>query len=101
MDIVRKIVAAYLVLTGIVVAVHLAVTPLYHDGSPDYPVWEIVNYFMAVGVVIVLIVGIARKRAIDGEEVDTHHLLEDILRVLRRDSVGESVFLAVVLAAEP
>ena len=71
MEIVRKIVAAYLVLTGILVAVHLAVTPLYHDGSPDYPVWEIVNYFMAVGVVIVLIVGIARKRAIDGEEVDT------------------------------
>jgi len=71
MEIVRKIVAAYLVLTGILVAVHLAVTPLYHDGSPDYPVWEIVNYFMVVGVVIVLIVGIARKRAIDGEEVDT------------------------------
>ena len=71
MDIVRKIVAAYLVVTGIVVAVHLAVTPLYHDGSPDYPVWEVVNYFVAVGVVIVLIVGIARKRAIDGHEVDT------------------------------
>ncbi len=71
MDILRKIVAVYLVVTGIVVAVHLAVTPLYHDGSPDYPVWEIVNYFMAVGAVIVLLVGIARKRAINGQEVDT------------------------------
>ena len=57
MDIVRKTIAAYLVITGVGVAVHLAVTPLYHDGSPDYPVWEIVNYFMAVGVVIVLAVG--------------------------------------------
>ena len=71
MEIVRKLVAAYLVVTGIVVAVHLAVTPLYHDGSPDYPVWEIVNYFMAVGVVIVLIVGIARKRATNSQDVDT------------------------------
>ncbi len=71
MDIVRKIIAAYLVITGIGVAVHLAVTPLYHDGSPDYPVWEIVNYFMAVGVVIVLLVGIFRKRSIDGQEADT------------------------------
>ena len=71
MEIVRKTIAAYLVLTGIVVAVHLAVTPLYHDGSPDYPAWEIVNYFMAVGVVIVLIVGIARKRAIGDQEIDT------------------------------
>ena len=50
---------------------HLAVTPLYHDGSPDYPVWEIVNYFMAIGVVIVLVVGILRKRAISEYEVDT------------------------------
>ena len=71
MEIVRKIVGAYLVVTGIVVAVHLAVTPLYHDGSPDYPVWEVVNYFIAVGAVIVLVVGILRKRAISEQEVDT------------------------------
>ena len=71
MEIVRKIVGAYLVVTGIAVAVHLAVTPLYHDGSPDYPVWEIVNYFIAIGVAIVLVVGILRKRAIREQEVDT------------------------------
>ena len=72
MEIVRRIFGAYLVLMAIIVVVNLAVTPLYHDGSDEYTVWEIVNYFMAVAVVIVLVIGILRKRAIDGEEdVDT------------------------------
>ena len=71
MEIVRRIVGAFLCVTSIAVAVQLAVTPLYHDGSPDYPVWDIFNWFMAVGVVIVLAVGILRKRAIDGSDVDT------------------------------
>ena len=71
MRIVRKIIAAYLVVTGIAVAMNLAATPLYHDGSADYTVWEILNYFMAVGTVIVLVVGILRKRAIGGSDVDT------------------------------
>ena len=71
MEIVRKIIGAFLVLTAIAVAVHLAVTPLYHDGSPDYPIWKNFNWLMAIGVVIVLAVGILRKRAVDGTEVDT------------------------------
>ncbi len=71
MEIVRRIVGAYLVLTAVVVAVNLGITPLYHDGSDNYAVWEIVNYFMAVGVVIVLVIGILRRRAIKESEVDT------------------------------
>ena len=71
MEIVRKIIGAYLVLLAIVVLVNLAITPLYHDGSDNYTVWKIVNYFMAIAVVMVLIVGIQRKRSIDGTEVDT------------------------------
>ena len=71
MDIVRRIVAVFLIVTGIAVAVHLAVTPLYHDGSENYPIWEIFNWFMATGVVIVLVIGILRKRTIEGSEVDT------------------------------
>ncbi len=72
MNIVRRIIAAFLIIMAIAVAVHLAVTPLYHDGSEEYPVWKIFNWFMAVGVVIVLLVGIARKRAVDRmEDADT------------------------------
>ncbi|MCY4088181.1 MAG: hypothetical protein OXG37_15170 [Actinomycetia bacterium] len=40
--------------TGVAVAVNLAATPLYHDGASEYPVWKVLNWFMAVGVVTVL-----------------------------------------------
>ena len=46
--------AGYLVVTGVAVGVNLAATPLYHDGAPEYPVWKVLNWFMAVGVVAVL-----------------------------------------------
>lgn len=71
MQIARRTIAAFLIITAIAVAVNFAATPLYHDGSEEYPVWKILNWFMAVGVVIALGVGIARKRAIDGTEPDT------------------------------
>ena len=46
--------AGFLVATGVAVAVNLAATPLYHDGASEYPVWKVLNWFMAVGVVTVL-----------------------------------------------
>ena len=49
MDNVKRIAALYLVLTALAVFFNLILTPVYHDGSPDYPVWKIVNYFMAAG----------------------------------------------------
>ena len=49
MDNVKRIAALYLALTALAVFFNLILTPVYHDGSPDYPVWKIVNYFMAAG----------------------------------------------------
>ena len=34
-----RIIGAYLLLTAIAVFVTLIITPLIHDGSPDYPFW--------------------------------------------------------------
>ena len=70
MQLVTKIVAAYLVIVGLAVFLNLIATPLYHDGSPDYPTWKILNWFMAVAVLIILVVGTLRKRILDnaGEE---------------------------------
>ena len=50
MAMLNKAVAVYLLLTALAVAVLLMVTPLIHDGSDSYPIWEILNYFMAAGV---------------------------------------------------
>ena len=63
MDNVKRIAALYLVLTALVVFFNLILTPVYHDGSPDYPVWKIVNYFMAAGVVMALATSYLRRRA--------------------------------------
>ena len=70
MQLVTKIVAAYLVIVGLAVFLNLIATPLYHDGSPDYPTWKILNWFMAVAALIILAVGFLRKRVLDsaGEE---------------------------------
>ena len=65
MQLVTKIVAAYLVIVGLAVFLNLIATPLYHDGSPDYPIWKILNWFMAVAVLIILVVGFMRKRVLD------------------------------------
>ena len=63
MQIVGRILAVYLVVTALAAAVLLIVTPLIHDGSADYPLWKIFNWFMAVGVVVMLVVSFVRKRA--------------------------------------
>ena len=66
-DVAKRTVAAYLALTAVVVAANVVLTPVYHNGNPDYPVWEIVNYFMAVGAVIALAVSCMRCRSARAE----------------------------------
>ncbi len=69
MDLVNRVLAVFLVVTGIAAAALLIVTPLIHDGSPDYPIWKILNWFMAAGVVIVLVVALLRKHVREGDEL--------------------------------
>ena len=64
MKIVGQILAVFLVVTALAAAVLLIVTPLTHDGSADYPLWKILNWFMAVGVLVMLVISVLRKRAL-------------------------------------
>lgn len=67
----KRALAVFLVATAIVVAANLILTPVYHDGAADYPVWKIVNWFMAAGVVIALVTSVLRRRALGTEGVTT------------------------------
>ena len=67
MDMVKRILAVFLVLTAIAVALNFILTPVYHDGSPDYPVWKIVNWFMAVAVFVALVVSYLQRRTLGSE----------------------------------
>ncbi len=63
-----RIVAAYQVVLAVAVGVHFIITPLYHPGGDEpFTAWEIMNWFMAVSVVIVLVGSFMRKRRMDAE----------------------------------
>jgi hypothetical protein len=62
MALLHKLLAVYLFVVGFLAWGLLIATPLYHDGSPEYPHWQLLNYFMAAGVLIVLVKGFLMRR---------------------------------------
>ena len=68
MNMAKRILAVFLVATAIAVGLNLMLTPVYHDASPDYPAWEVLNWFMAGAVVVALVVSYLRRRALRSEE---------------------------------
>lgn len=62
MEVVKKILALFLMLTATAAALNLILTPVYHDGSPEYPVWRILNWFMAAGVLVCLVEAFLQNR---------------------------------------
>ena len=88
MDLAKRIVGYYLLLTALAAALLLMVTPLIHDGSADYPLWQILNWFMAAGTVVILVVAFAARRAQGCDKVDT----------LERVRVSLVFYGAIVLA---
>ncbi|MYB40654.1 MAG: hypothetical protein F4X76_00370 [Chloroflexi bacterium] len=71
MDMVKRLLAVLLVATAVAVAVNLILTPVYHDGSPDYPVWEVINWFMAASTLVALVVSSLRWRDLGSGEPAT------------------------------
>ena len=70
-DVAKRLLAGFLVLVAVAVVINLILTPVYHDGSPEYPVWRILNWFMAVGAFVTLVVGYLRRRALGSGEAST------------------------------
>ena len=67
---IRRIVGVVLVAIGTVVAVHMIVEPLYHassEANPYSPIWNILDPFMALAVVLGVIFGYIRKKGMGHE----------------------------------
>ena len=79
MDMAKRILSVFLVATATAVALNLILTPVYHDGSSEYPIWKIINWFMAAAVVGTLVVGYQRRRALRSAEVRTVEYLRTSL----------------------
>ena len=65
MQLVRMVAGAYIVALAIAVGVHFVVTPLYHDGSSSYPVWNVLNWFWAVALILMLSANLHFKLALN------------------------------------
>ncbi len=64
----KRALAVFLVITGVAAAGLLMITPLIHDGSPEYPMWEILNWFMMPGTLIILAVSFLFTRRHEDSE---------------------------------
>lgn len=71
-QILTRLFGAYLLLTAIAVALLFIITPLIHDGSPEYPYWKIMNYFMALGAPLMLVLTFLYRWRLDPESTDNY-----------------------------
>ncbi len=67
-----RIFGAYLLLTAVAAVVLFVITPLIHDGSSDYPFWTYLNYFMAFGALLMLILTFLYRWQLDPETTDNY-----------------------------
>lgn len=58
---IARLLAIYCMALAVVVGVNFAATPLYDDGSSGYPVWVVLDWFMAAGIPIALGAGLIWK----------------------------------------
>lgn len=76
MPVAARLLSLYLILVGLAVAVHFIVVPLYHPGGDEpYPIWEVLDWFMAVAIAVALISAFLQKRqhdAGDGSSLIEH-----------------------------
>ena len=68
---VNRIIPVFLFVMAIAVAANLILTPVYHDGSDNYVIWKIMNWPMAVGVAIAMIVSYVRYMAAKRMDADS------------------------------
>ena len=66
MPVVTRLLSLYLMLVGLAVAVHFISVPWYHPGGDEpYPIWEVLDWFMAAAILIALAGTFVHKRRHD------------------------------------
>ena len=85
MDIFRRIIGVVLIVIGAVVAAHMILEPLYYvssETSPNSPIWNIIDPFTALAVVLGMIFSYIRKRGVDhdgGTSITREFLAANVL----------------------
>ena len=81
MLVLKRALSIYLIGIALVTSINWIATPLYHDGTANYWVWGILNWFMAVAVVIVLVTNTIRKHCFCRREEDKKTISRDYLEI--------------------
>ena len=71
MAMLRTLLAVILGLTAFAVLAHFVLSPFYNDVVESHHIWNVLNWFMAFGVVVALVVTYLAKRASVVGECDT------------------------------
>lgn len=77
----KRALAIYLLGIALLVGINWVATPLYHDGTANYWTWEILNWFMAVAMVMVLVVNTIRKHRFCRREECDKAITRDYLEI--------------------
>ena len=88
MDILRRPLAVIVGLTAVAVLVHFVLGPVYEDVLESGDVWSVLNWFMALGVIVALVVTFQAKRDAEAGDCDTKTYL----------AVNAKFYTAAVLA---
>ena len=65
MGLVKKLLAVFLGVVALVVAVHFMFSSFYRELVDTGAIWDVLNWFLAAGLVIALIVSFHLKRTLD------------------------------------
>ena len=74
---VKTALSVYLMFMALLVGLYFVAAPIIHGDTDEFPIWEVINYFMAIAVVIALAASLMHKRAMEslGRAVDVTQFL--------------------------
>ena len=65
---VLRVLATYQIVMAAAVGIHFIITTLYHPGGDEpFTAWQVMNWFMAVSVIIALGLSFVRKRRLESD----------------------------------
>ncbi len=87
METIRKPLSVVLGLMVVAVLFHFVLNPFYEDTVDAISVWHVLNWIMAVGIIITLVLTFVRRGRLDTDSATTTHIC-----------VNVAFYVAVVLA---
>ena len=90
MDTVRRILGAFCLATALIVFLQFTLSHAYDSDLVPFNVWHVLNFPMAAGIIIALVLAFAQKRALMASEPDVDLRRHIDVNVL----LGASIWLA-------